>query len=181
MTEIVLPGESLASTEEFEGRQGTREAPDGMLVSTVAGKLEKDASRRSVAVKAFKRVRRLMPGDLVYGKVHNVYAKVALVQFQPASPGVASARTYAYLRVSELSRDYARNFGDYIRIGDLIRARVKEVKELGSYLTIADGDLGVIKPVCTRCRHELRGLECPRCGSKERRKTPRGDAPPQRR
>ncbi len=88
----------------------------------------------------------------------------------------AIGSTYAYIRITELVRGggYVRNFREHIKIGDLLLARVIEVNPLGTYLSIADEGLGVLKANCSLCRGHLsergRILVCNGCGNKESRK-----------
>ncbi|MEW5955583.1 MAG: exosome complex RNA-binding protein Csl4 [Candidatus Micrarchaeota archaeon] len=176
---MILPGEFLAVSEESVGGQGTFEEKDGRIYSAVAGRKAADSRARSVSVQAQVNVRPLAAGDYAYGLVHDLYEMVALVEFSPVSrkgERIASHNNYAYLRISEVQRGYTERFRDWLRIGDVIKARVKEITSLGIYLTIADADLGVVKAFCTQCKHELeprgRVMVCPACGNKEQRKTP---------
>lgn len=172
---ITFPGTVLATSEEGAASRGTFDS-DGTIISTVAGKSGIDSTTYDISVTPFKQVTPLRAGDLVKGLVHDIYDTVALVEFLPVGnkDRKAVSNRMAYLRISEVSRDYVENFRDVLRIGDVILARVKEVKPLGIYLSIIDRDLGVIAAKCTYCRRELaetgRGLVCPNCGSREQRK-----------
>ncbi|MFH0835850.1 MAG: exosome complex RNA-binding protein Csl4 [Candidatus Micrarchaeota archaeon] len=170
-----LPGDFVAANEEYVAGKGVFEASDG-IYSAVAGELLQDHEARTVSVKAAKLVRPLRAGDPVYALVQNVYDSVCLLTFQPVRKGVSASSKYAYMRISEVTQGYAEKFRDYLRIGDYLKARVKEVTPLGIYLTMADSELGVIKAFCTNC-HGLLVLEngefhCSNCGGSERRKYP---------
>lgn len=178
MPDFAIPGQQLAVSEEAVASAGTYEA-DGAICAAVAGKVRLDPQNYAVSVSPAKRLSALAAGDRVTGLVHDVYDTVALVEFLPQE-GVGERKAYynrfAYLRISEIEKGYVESFRDVLRIGDVIAARVKEVKPLGIYLSIIDSELGVIKARCTVCRHVLKQsgslLSCPNCGNKESRKTP---------
>ena len=62
------------------------------------------------------------------------------------------------------------------------KARIKEIKPLGIYLTVIENDLGVLRAFCSQCRREMlftaRGFYCKACESGEDRKTPAPGAQP---
>src|SRR3989344_4870808 len=218
--EIVIPGEELGIEEEFFGNEKTY-AENGNVYSLVLG--EKKLVDRQVQVHTRKFARMLRKGDVVIGKVHDLYDSVSLIiienpdnyrGFESASPNsggfgmangnkpkgtddgesvpaIASSQgadtkkpierksigaTYAYMRITELVRGggYVKNFRQHIKIGDILKARVIEVNPLGTYLSIADDSLGVLKARCSTCHIDLeqrgRILVCPECGGKESRK-----------
>ena len=175
--DLVFPGELLATSEECVGEKGVFEE-DGRLFAAVEGKRSLDSRTRSVVISAPLQVRPLAAGDYVYGLVHDLYDSVALMEFHAVSgegERIAQHNNYAYLRISEIQRGYTEQFRDWLRIGDVVKARIKEITSLGIYLTIADSELGVIRGFCTQCKTELeqrgRVMVCPACGNKEQRKT----------
>lgn len=154
---LVLPGQQVAVSEEGEAQAGTIES-DGAVVATVAGSVFIDPQNYGISVKAARPLSSLRPGDRVTGLVHDIYDTVALVEFLPDASGPerkAYHNRFAYLRISEVSRSYVESFRDVLRIGDVVAARVKEIKPLGIYLSIMDRDLGVVKARCTVCRRDL--------------------------
>ena len=175
---MVFPGDFLGYSEEFVAGDGTIEQ-DGSIFAVAMGTKQLDDSGRRVSVKAFKTVRRLAKGDIVYGKIQDLYDTVALIEFQPLSaPSTfpASESRNAFLRISEITSGYVEKLEDYMRIGDYVRAEILEVKSLGIYLTMKGPDLGVVKAICSYCRGGmvLKGndLVCSHCGSIEQRKLP---------
>ena len=172
-----MPGDAIAVSEEFVGGGGTAELADGTIVATRVGAKCQDSKSRLVSVRSKSATRFIEPGDEVFALVQDLYDSVALLQFEAAEPKgvhVSAGNTYAYLRISEVQRGYVDNFRDVLRIGDFVRARIKEVTPLGIYLTIMAPDLGVVKASCSRCRTFMerkgRVFACPSCGSKESRK-----------
>lgn len=171
MVQLACPGDLLATSEEFLAGKGAFEE-DGKVYSLFIGKEQADPKKRTIGVEG-KGVRYLTRGDLIYGRVQDIYDQIALIHFRaPAS--VASPSTSAFIRISEVQRGYTRNFRDVLRIGDVVKARILEVKEQGIYLSMKERDLGVVKAFCSNCRGELEGagkfLSCKECGNTESRK-----------
>lgn len=168
---IVFPGKEIAICEEAEASAGAVEE-NGIVYASVVGLEKLRAGTAGVSNPSSPRM--LQKGDLVYGQVEDLFDQVALLGFKPAEKRVSSNADRAFLRIGEVQgrgRGYTESFKDVLRMGDLVKARVIEVTELGVYVTIAEADLGVIKAYCTSCRHELgESLECPNCLKKERRK-----------
>ena len=171
MSDLIFPGKEIAVTEEAQPSQGTVEE-NGVVYAAVFGESKLYGGVASVA--NAKTPRLLAKGDLVLGKVEDLFDNVALISFQPLEKRIASPADRAFLRISEIngrSGGFVENFSEFLRIGDLIRARVIEVTVLGVYLTLAESGLGVLKAFCTTCRLELNeNLECKNCLRKERRK-----------
>src|SRR5438067_11352656 len=69
------------------------------------------------------------------------------------------------IHTSNVSEDYTEDIHDKFRLGDIIRAKVIQVKP-SVQLTTAEANLGVVNALCSVCRGptELRGhdLYCPR-------------------
>ena len=178
MAQIVLPGDQLGFSEEFVAGSGAFEK-DGVLYAAVPGEKSEDATARTVGVAARKTIRSLKQGDVVYGVIEDLMETIAIVRFEAVAQGSlqpVSGTESAYLRVSEILPAYVESIRDYIRTGDIIRARVLEVKNLGTYLTLKGREFGVVKAFCSRCRSELqassRFFVCAKCGNRESRKTP---------
>ncbi len=165
MNEIVNPGDKLAAEEEMVGEDNTF-AEDGFVHAAVTGEAEKDEANRAVRVKTKGRsARAIKPGDIIHGKVENIYDKVSLIHFEPESTEYAYNRNRCYLRIREVSRGFAREFRDYFHIGDYLKARVVEVKPLGLHVSIKGDDYGVIRAYCPRDRSQLDSNgKCPACG-----------------
>ena len=175
---LKVPGDFLAASEEYVSAEGTVEGANGIFAATV-GNAVLDPSTHKASVQPVKAARPLRAGDLVYGLVQDVYDTVSLVEFAPEkvdgrTPGFDNRM--AYVRISEVKQGYVEHFGDWLRIGDYVKARVLEVAKLGTYLTIKDAELGVVRAMCSRCKVDLVLNEgagnCPQCGRTEQRKTP---------
>src|SRR3989338_2365911 len=144
MSDLIFPGKEIAVTEEAQPSQGTVEET-GVVYAAVFGESKLYGGVASVA--NAKTPRLLAKGDLVLGKVEDLFDNVALISFQPLEKRIASPADRAFLRISEING------------------------RSGVYLTLAESGLGVLKAFCTTCRLELNeNLECKNCLRKERRK-----------
>lgn len=85
-----------------------------------------------------------------------------------------SGDTNGTLKVSEISKSYVKEPATEFSAGDIIRARVTQVKP-SIQLETKDNNYGTIKSFCSKCRYPLlkkeNMLECDNCGNKERRRT----------
>ncbi len=173
---LVVPGEVLGVSEEFVNGFGTLEDAEGKIYAIFEGKIEKNSSKRSISIDASKIVRPLQSGDLVYGRIEDLYSSMALVTFQPVVNGniYPSGGGSAFIRISELDDSYVQSLSDHIRIGDMIKAKIAEIKPLATYLTIKESTLGVISAYCSKDRFQMNLINnrfvCPNCSNSERRK-----------
>src|SRR5881396_2790006 len=153
---MVLPGDEIAVAEEFEPGDGTYER-NGLVFAATPGVLFLDPENRVARVRAFNPPAELKIGDIVYGVVDDIRGMMAA----------------ATIHISNVSEEYTEDIHDMYRLGDIIRAKVIQVKP-SVQLTTAERNLGVVKALCSICRGplELRGRElyCPRDERTERRK-----------
>lgn len=171
MEKLIFPGKEIAVSEEAEAAGGTVE-DGGVIYAAVVGEAGLHGGIARVANPASPRL--LAKGDLVLGRIEDLFDQVALVSFKPLERKVVSSADRAFLRISEIkgrSGGFVESFKGFLSIGDVIKARVIEVTDLGVYLSIAGSGLGVVKAFCGSCRSELNSdLECKGCMRKERRK-----------
>ena len=170
---MFYPGQLIATSEEAQPARGTVEE-NGNIYAALVGENKMHGGMASIANPRTPRM--LQRGDLIYASVADVFDQVALLEFKPAEKHVVSGEDRAFLRIMEVqerSKGYVESFYDFIRIGDVLKAKIIEVTPLGVYATIAAPGLGVIRAYCGVCRKELsEKLECAECGRRERRKTP---------
>lgn len=172
---VVLPGNSLGTEEEFLA--GVDTFVEGVdILSTQSGEQSIDSDHR-VSVKAFKKPALLSPGMIVFGRVDEIFEPIALLRVIGIEQGgvrPVNSQFYCVLHVSRIKSGYAKNVRDEIKIGDIVKAVVDEIKNEEAHLSTKAPEYGVIKAFCSNCRSPLdkkeRGLECPECGSKENRK-----------
>lgn len=179
---LVVPGDFLCYSEEYSPAGHAFEDREGKVFSSVVGRERSSDAQRSVGVASLRAKRPLKAGDLVYARVEDLYDTVALTRMKPVAPGIAPNSDSAFLRISEIRRAYVESFRGNLGIGDVLVARVKEVKPLGVYLTVIENDLGVLRAFCSQCRREMlftaRGFYCKACESGEERKIPAPGAQP---
>lgn len=175
MDAFYFPGKLLGTEEEFIPSGGTY-TEDGKIYSSTTGEALIGKDKR-VDVKPVVLVPSLIrPGMIVYGRVEEIFEPIALVRLEPVESSEirqSSVRMMSVLHVSKIRSGYARSIRDWIRIGDIIKARVEDVARGEVSLSVKDNNLGVIKAFCSRCRSPLilkdMNLQCT-CGSREIRK-----------
>lgn len=171
---MALPGDEIAVAEEFEPGEGTYER-NGLVFAAVPGVLELDPDNRVARVRAFNPPAELKIGDIVYGIVDDIRGMMATATILAIHGRTRqiSGQSDGTIHISNVSEDYTEDIHDKFRLGDIIRAKVIQVKP-SLQLTTAESDLGVVKALCSVCRGplELRGndLYCPRDERTERRK-----------
>ena len=171
---IVLPGDEIAVAEEFEPGEGTYER-DGLVFAATPGVLILDSQNRVARVRAFNPPAELKVGDIVYGVVDDIRGMMATATIQAihGRSRQISGEAEGTIHISNVSEDYTEDIHDKFHLGDIVRAKVIQVKP-SVQLTTAEPNLGVVKAICSICREplELRGqdLYCPRDERTERRK-----------
>src|SRR5438874_13161151 len=171
---MVLPGDEIAVAEEFEPGEGTYEK-NGRVYAATPGVLILDPANRVARVRAFNPPAELKVGDIVYGTIDDIRGMMATATVLAIHGRTrqVSGEAEGTIHISNVSEDYTEDIHDKFRLGDIIRAKVIQVKP-SVQLTTAEANLGVVKALCSVCRGplELRGhdLHCPRDERTERRK-----------
>ncbi len=62
-------------------------------------------------------------GQVVEGKVVKITNFGAFVELDDGSQGL--------IHISQISRNFVRNVSDYLRVGEVVRAKVREIKDNG--------------------------------------------------
>ena len=173
---IVIPGEQLSTSEELSPGDGTFEE-DGIIRASRVGTYVVDEKYRRAIVKPLTSIPvELKKGDIVLANVISVRSNMVIadVIHVIGKNRSISGDTNGTLRVSEISNSYVKDPSTEYAPGDIIRAKVTQVKP-SVQLATKDRDLGVIKAMCTKCRHSLvrkdNLLICENCKNKEKRKT----------
>ena len=173
---IVFPGEQISTTEELLPGDGTFEE-DGVIRSSRLGTYYVDEKHRKAIVKPLTSIPvELKKGDIVLAEVMSVRSNMVIAEVihVKGKKRAITGDTNGTLRVSEISTGYVKDPSTEYSPGDIIRAKVTQVKP-SVQLATKDKDLGVIKSYCSRCRYPLvnkgRMLECQNCKNQERRKT----------
>lgn len=180
---IILPGEVLATEEEYAAGKNTF-IQGGKILSKTMGLAEFDDVNKEVRVKG-KTIEEITEGDIITGQVMLVKESSASIHLLSAENGKRiTGIAVAQLAIRNVSNEYVTELNKKVRIGDVIRARVVGASELGIDLSTKENGLGVVNAYCTNCRTEMKFIEdkltCPACGSMEERKWfGKEEAPPQ--
>lgn len=173
---IVLPGEQVSTSEELLPGDGTFEE-DGIIRSARLGTYYVDEKHKRAVIKPLTSIPvELRRGDIVLAQVNSVRSSMVIadVIHVTGKSRAISGDTNGTLRVSEISNGYVKDPTTEYAPGDIIRAKVIQVKP-NIQLATKDRDLGVIKGMCSKCRHPLvrkeNMLQCDNCRNREKRKT----------
>jgi exosome complex component CSL4 len=173
---LVLPGEQISTSEELLSGDGTFEE-DGIIRASRIGKYVIDEKQRKAIVKPLTSIPVVLKkGDIVLAEVRSVRSNMVIAEVKHVigKNRPISGDTNGTLKVSEISTSYTKDPAYEYSTGDIIRAKVTQVKP-SVQLATKDRDLGVIKGLCVKCRQPLikkgNALECGSCGNKEKRKT----------
>jgi len=176
MNKIVVPGEFLSTEEEFSKGFHTFIA-NGDIKSTLAGKAVFDTTKRIVSVNKENAKDLAIKGDLILGKIELVKENFVVVEVFHAfhnSKVKVFPTSKARIFISDVSNSFIKDLKQCFRIGDIVKARIKEATPFLLLLETNDFSLGVIKAYCTNCRHPLqlfeKKLKCLNCASIEERK-----------
>ena len=171
---VVLPGEEVAVTEEYEAGDGTYEE-DGKVFAAQPGTLTLDGEHRVARVTPFNPPAHLKVGDVIYGEVNNIRASMAearVLAIHGRDRQVAGELD-ASLHVSKISNAYVEDIHDAMRLGDIVRARVIQT-DPSLQIATAEQNLGVVLARCSADRAPMERREnevrCPRCERMYRRK-----------
>ncbi|MEM3783428.1 MAG: exosome complex RNA-binding protein Csl4 [Candidatus Bathyarchaeia archaeon] len=174
--QIVLPGEPLGVIEEFVPDAGTY-VKDGTIYSKVVGRALIDFLNKRVSV--FPLVhggRAPKVGSIVVGQVSSVQSQMASVRIFKIGKRLLSGFFTGVLHVSDVHLRFVESMFDVCKPSDILRAKVISEKNRTYHLTTKDKSLGVVYAFCSHCGGMLQqrgrgGLQCPRCGKIEKRKT----------
>ena len=172
---IVIPGEKIATTEEFLAGDGTYEM-SGNIYSSYMGMLNLDQNEMVAEVSPINPTVKLNVGDVVLAHVHDIKNSMALVNVirVEGNPRSISRGTAGVIHVSKIAEGYTSDVWKEFRIGDLVRAKVIQSKP-SLQLATDRPRLGVLLGLCTKCRNPLikkeGSLHCENCQRSELRKT----------
>jgi exosome complex component CSL4 len=170
---IVIPGEEIATTEEFLAGEGTYEQR-GSIYSSYLGRLDLDADEMVAKVDPINPLVKLKVGDIVLARVGDVKSSMVIADVVgvEGNPRVVSGGTLGSIHVSKISEGYTSDVWKEFRIGDVIRAKVVQVKP-SLQLSTDRPNLGVLLGRCTKCRMPLikkdKTLLCENCQRSELR------------
>ncbi|BAW32011.1 predicted RNA-binding protein [Methanothermobacter sp. MT-2] len=167
--------------EEFVPAEGTYEEK-GEIKSLFVGEVTRDEKNKRIKVTAKTETPPMLKeGTLIIGEVIEVKGQRALVrihQIKGSSRGPVTSFMGA-IHISQVTNGYLSKLTEAFRIGDIVEARVSRLLGVtGIDLQTMQVDLGVIKAMCTRCRHFMKKagkneVICPNCENREKRKLSR--------
>lgn len=166
----------MGTEEEFIPGEGTY--VDGDTIRALIAGVVSIGSDRRISVRPSHSVpSALKPHMTVLGRVEEIFEPIALVRIAPLETGLLRQSwpdVFGVLHVSRVKPGYARNLKDEIKIGDIIKATIEEIKVGEPSLSTKDRGCGVVKAFCTRCRSPLKlagtMLVCESCGNRESRR-----------
>jgi exosome complex component CSL4 len=175
----MLPGEHIASIEEFEGGKNTYLTTDGTVRAAAVGTKVYDLKRRIVKIDQKNSPMLPKVGDIIVGYVEMLFSSMVSVKIlyindkrsEAGFSAIASARVG-----SRADRD--RRGGDRratFRVGDIVRGRVISLLNATIHLTLAEKEFGVVYALCFMCggdtvRTDESTIKCVECGASEDRK-----------
>lgn len=178
--DFVIPGDFLATAEEFIPGEGAYEENDE-IYSSSTGIVLMDAREKKVSVhQKTSMPPSLKSGDIVIGRIEKVRSQMANV-----SVGILRGREDRQLpssgdgiiHISKVSEDYVEDLDQQFKPGDIVRAKVLSTNRGSMRLSTIGDSLGVLVALCSKCRTVLEKedskLKCPNCGNIEARKIPK--------
>ncbi len=170
---IVLPGDVLAVSEEYlPGKYAYEDS--GWIRALLAGRVLEDKVRREISVQPASVAKSLSTGDYVTGQVEAVQTNSAGVRiyYLDGKPTEKGFSGMLLLRGEPSGRGARRR--TYVKLGDVIRARVSSTLNAIIQLSIDDARSGVIFALCSNCGRPLlragNRAKCDECGNVEERK-----------
>lgn len=173
----VTPGTLLGTEEEYTAGQGTY-VEGSNIYSAVLGELRDES--RTLAVIQPGSLASPPVGAIIIGRVEAIIDPIAIVSVHEISSDAdlrhAITGENFVLRVQNIRQGYVKSIKDELRIGDIIRAKIVEIKN-GECQIATDGpELGCIRAYCANPRSRFplvktnMGLVCEQTQTKETRK-----------
>jgi len=170
----VMPGDKLAIIEVFEDGSGAYQQ-DGHVRSEELGKAHFDLDKRNVSVE--KKTRELIipkEGMEVLAEAGSVMRMDARVDIFSINGRRIYVPFTGVIHISDAGPRSLRDLGMAVRNGDIVKARIINVKNKMIQLSMRNPEHGVVYAHCSRCGVLLdldQGrLHCSKCDRVERRK-----------
>jgi exosome complex component CSL4 len=126
---VVMPGEEIATSEEFAVGEGTYER-EGKILASVTGFVELDNGEMVARVLGLNPPRLLKAGDTILGEVSEV--RGTMVNIQSIAPEEAGRRMTGQdmgtIHISKVTDGRSDDLRELFRLGDVVRAKVIQVK-----------------------------------------------------
>lgn len=175
--DFVVPGDFLATVEEFIPAEGVYEESHNVF-SSRTGIVLKDADSKKISVHPKTSSPPVLKnGDIIIGTIDNIRGQIANIKIAAIRGSEDREPTFSgdtIIHISNISDDYVENIEDELKPTDIIRGRVISESKNTAKISIVDDSLGVLVAYCSDCRSELEKknskLKCPNCGNIENRK-----------
>jgi exosome complex component CSL4 len=174
----MLPGEHVASIEEFEGGKNTYLGSDGNVRSASVGTRVYDLKRRIVKIEQKNSPMLPKIGDMIIGYVEMMFSSMVSIKVLYINDKWSEAGFSAIANARLGSRADMERRGDRratFHNGDIVRGRVISLLNSTIHLTLAEKEYGVIYALCFMCggdtvRTNESTIKCIDCGAFENRK-----------
>lgn len=172
----ILPGERIASIEEFDAGKNTF-VSDGTVRSTAVGTKNYDFKKRMARIEKINPPMLPKIGDIIVGYIEMLFGSMMSVRilYIDEKKSVSGFSAIASSRVSTTGRERDRRGRTIFRVGDIIRGRVISLLNSSTHITIDEKEFGVIYTLCFNCggdtiRINNNTIKCIECGLNEDRK-----------
>lgn len=163
-------GDYIGTIEEFLPGNGTY-VENGKIYASNIGKVEVDDIERKISI---GKSHKISVGQIVFCEVLDIRKNMATVLISKILGSKNEVAAKANIFISNISDKYIDRVEDAFGIGDIIEAKVIKVENNLIDLS-TEGNFGVVKAFCNRCRHTLvkkgNKLFCENCGKDKIRKT----------
>ena len=172
----ILPGDEVASIEEFEAGKNTY-VSDGTVRSTAVGTRNYDFKKRLAKIDKINVPMLPKIGDIVVGYIEMLFGSMMSVRilYIDDKKSIAGFSAIASARISTYGRERDRRTRTIFRTGDIIRGRVISLLNSSIHITIDEKEFGVMYTLCFNCggdtvRVNNNNIKCIECGINEDRK-----------
>jgi exosome complex component CSL4 len=172
----ILPGDHVASIEEFEAGKNTY-VSDGTVRSTAVGTRNYDFKKHLAKIDKINAPMLPKIGDIVVGYIEMLFGSMMSVRilYIDQKKSIAGFSAIASARISASFRERDRRTRIVFRVGDIIRGRVISLLNSSIHMTIDEKEFGVIYTLCFNCggdtvRVNNNNIKCIECGVNEDRK-----------
>jgi exosome complex component CSL4 len=173
VNKVILPGEQLASIEEFEGGKNTYLTQDGLIRAATIGTKSLDLKRRVIKIEPKNAPMLPKIGDILVGYVEMIFASMISVKVLYIN-GIKSTSGFSAIASMRVGGGRDRRERPIFRTGDIIRGRVMSMLNSTVHMTIAEKEFGVLYTTCFMCGGDTvrvnDTVKCIECGAWEPRK-----------
>lgn len=174
MKKIVLPGDKIATIEEYIVKEGAYEDDEGFIRSIYFGSVKIDPIEKNLTVKPIKKLKLIEMGDTIVGRISNLSGAYAYVDIFVVNDDVLDRKFTGNLHPPRIRNN--RDISNLYKSGDYVYAKVVSKANRAIHLSIDGKEFGVVLAFCSACgwplvmdRKSMR-LRCSVCNRVESRK-----------